>query len=184
VGRPSSWAPTTTSPSRSRLRSCWHACGPCCARARPADPGRALAGGESPSIPPRHRVTVAGAQVELTPKEFDLLHALMASAGRVLSREHLLKSRLGLRARGRDRGRAPWTVHVRRLRAKASGDAGRRIATVKSGRLPLRVGVKPGARGYSKRYETCWRQCLAGLLAGGAMTVPLGRPRPSARWTR
>src|SRR5229473_2004805 len=38
-------------------------------RARPADDGRALAGGEIALDPGRHRVTVAGTPVELTPKE-------------------------------------------------------------------------------------------------------------------
>jgi len=99
-------------------------------RARPADPGRALAGGDVALDPARHRVTVAGAQVDLTPKEFDLLHALMASAGRVLSREHLLNRVWGY-ARADEIESRTVDVHVRRLRAKL-GDAGRRIATVKS----------------------------------------------------
>ena len=99
-------------------------------RARPADDGRALAGGEIALDPGRHRVTVAGTPVELTPKEFDLLHALMASGGRVLSREHLLNRVWGY-ARADEIESRTVDVHVRRLRAKL-GAAGRRIATVKS----------------------------------------------------
>src|SRR5881296_59085 len=99
-------------------------------RARPADEGRALSGGEVALDPARHRVTVAGAAVELTPKEFDLLHALMASAGRVLSREFLLNRVWGY-ARADEIESRTVDVHVRRLRAKL-GAAGRRIATVKS----------------------------------------------------
>jgi len=114
-------------------------------------PRRALAAASSPSIP-RARVTFAGAQVELTPKEFDLLHALMASAG-ACSRASTLLNRVWGYARATRSSRAPWTWHVRRLRAKL-GDAGRRIATMKSVGYRLRVGVNPGARGYSKRYET------------------------------
>jgi phosphate regulon transcriptional regulator PhoB len=99
-------------------------------RARPADDGRALAGGGITLDSGRHRVTVAGAPVELTPKEFDLLHALMAAAGRVLSREFLLDRVWGY-AHADELESRTVDVHVRRLRAKL-GDAGRRIATVKS----------------------------------------------------
>src|SRR5262249_24722203 len=55
-------------------------------RAQPADDDRALAGGGIILDPARHRVTLDGAPVDLTPKEFDLLHALMDAAGRRLSR--------------------------------------------------------------------------------------------------
>src|SRR3989442_1279245 len=63
-------------------------------------------------------------------EEFDLLHALMASAGRVLSREFLLNRVWGY-ARADEIESRTVDVHVRRLRAKL-GAAGRRIATVKS----------------------------------------------------
>jgi phosphate regulon transcriptional regulator PhoB len=99
-------------------------------RARPPDDARALAGGGIALDPARHRVTVAGAPVELTPKEFDLLHALMAGAGRVLSREVLLNRVWGY-ARADEIESRTVDVHVRRLRAKL-GAAGARIATVKS----------------------------------------------------
>src|SRR5262249_21016770 len=90
-------------------------------RATPPDDGRALAGGGITLDTARHRVTVAGAAVELTPKEFDLLHALMASAGRVLSREFLLNRVWGY-ARADEVESRTVDVHVRRLRAKL-GDA-------------------------------------------------------------
>ena len=99
-------------------------------RAQPPDDGRALAGGGIMLDEARHRVTVDGAAVELTPKEFALLHALMASAGRVLSREFLLNRVWGY-ARADEVESRTVDVHVRRLRAKL-GDAGRHIATVKS----------------------------------------------------
>lgn len=38
-----------------------------------------------------HRVTVHGRRVELTPREFDLLHALLAAPRRVLSRQALVE---------------------------------------------------------------------------------------------
>ena len=99
-------------------------------RARPTDEARAIAGGEIVLDPARRRVTVAGVPAELTAKEFDLLHALMTSAGRVLSRELLLNRVWGY-ARADAIESRTVDVHVRRLRAKL-GDAGGLIATIKS----------------------------------------------------
>src|SRR5262245_64867623 len=78
----------------------------------------------------RHLATLDEQPLALTPKEFDLLQALMESAGRVLSREQLL-SRVWGYARADVIESRTVDVHVRRLRAKL-GDAGSRIATVKS----------------------------------------------------
>jgi DNA-binding response OmpR family regulator len=78
----------------------------------------------------RHRVAVGGRSLELTPKEFELLQALMEAAGRVLSREYLLGRVWGY-ARADEIESRTVDVHVRRLRAKL-GEEGRRIATVKS----------------------------------------------------
>ena len=80
--------------------------------------------------PERHHVTVDGAAVALTPKEFELLQTLMEAAGRVLSREHLLNHVWGY-ARADEVESRTVDVHVRRLRAKL-GTAGSRIATVKT----------------------------------------------------
>jgi DNA-binding response OmpR family regulator len=77
----------------------------------------------------RHLVTVAGRAVTLTPKEFDLLHALLESAGRVLSREHLLNRVWGY-ARADEIESRTVDVHIRRLRAKL-GPEGARITTLK-----------------------------------------------------
>ena len=99
-------------------------------RARPSDVARVFEGGGIALDPARHRVTVAGAPVDLTRREFDLLHALMGSAGRVLSREFLLGRVWGY-SRADEIESRTVDVHVRRLRAKL-GDAGRRIATVKA----------------------------------------------------
>jgi phosphate regulon transcriptional regulator PhoB len=78
--------------------------------------------------PSRHLVTVDERPVTLTPKEFDLLQALLESAGRVLSREQLL-SRVWGYTHAEEIESRTVDVHVRRLRAKL-GDDGRRIATV------------------------------------------------------
>jgi len=77
----------------------------------------------------RHAVLVAGAAVELTPKEFDLLRALAEARGRVLSREFLLDRVWGYAAAGEIESRTV-DVHVRRLRMKL-GAEGQRIVTVK-----------------------------------------------------
>ncbi len=100
-------------------------------RARPAE-GTApvLSAGPLTLDVARHVVTLHGRPLTLTPKEFDLLHALLESAGRVLSREHLLHRVWGY-ARADEIESRTVDVHVRRLRAKL-GDLGRRIATVKS----------------------------------------------------
>ncbi len=100
-------------------------------RARPAE-GTApvLSAGPLTLDVARHVVTLHARPLTLTPKEFDLLHALLESAGRVLSREHLLHRVWGY-ARADEIESRTVDVHVRRLRAKL-GDLGRRIATVKS----------------------------------------------------
>ena len=99
-------------------------------RGRPIERGRPLAGGGIVLDAGRHDVTVGGAAVALSPKEFDLLHALMESAGRVLSREHLLNRVWGY-ARADEIESRTVDVHVRRLRAKL-GAAGARISTIKT----------------------------------------------------
>jgi len=99
-------------------------------RAQPADSTRPIEGGGIALDPACHRVTVAGAEVGLTPKEFELLQTLMEAAGRVLSREQLL-SRVWGYARADEIESRTVDVHVRRLRAKL-GAAGSRIATVKT----------------------------------------------------
>ena len=80
-------------------------------------------------IPASRTVLRDGRPVALTPKEFDLLLALMQAAGRVLSREHLLNRVWGY-ARADEIESRTIDVHVRRLRAKL-GAEGRRITTVK-----------------------------------------------------
>jgi len=99
-------------------------------RTRPEPAPRVLSQSAVTLDPARHLVTLHGRSLELTPKEFDLLHALLDAAGRVLSREHLLNRVWGY-ARADEIESRTVDVHVRRLRAKL-GDAGARITTVKS----------------------------------------------------
>lgn len=60
-----------------------------------------------------------GEEVELTPIEFDLLHALVRHAGRVLSREQLVEQVWGVDYYGDER---VVDVHVGRLRKKIESD--------------------------------------------------------------
>src|SRR5262249_47193354 len=87
----------------------------------------------------RHRVTVAGAAIELTAKEFGLLAALLHAGGRVLSREQLLDSVWGYANAAEIESRTV-DVHIMRLREKL-GPAARRIVTVKG--VGYRLEVDP-----------------------------------------
>jgi DNA-binding response OmpR family regulator len=98
-------------------------------RSRPGETLRSLAVGGVSLDTARHVVTVDGRPVELTPKEFDLLHALLESAGRVLSREHLLNRVWGY-ARADEIESRTVDVHIRRLRSKLGAEE-QRIATIK-----------------------------------------------------
>ena len=99
-------------------------------RTRPA-PGEAPTTLGALTIDPgTHTVSVGGEGVALTPKEFDLLRALVEARGRVLSREFLLDRVWGYARAGEIESRTV-DVHVRRLRVKL-GSEGRRVVTVKS----------------------------------------------------
>jgi DNA-binding response OmpR family regulator len=77
-----------------------------------------------------HTASVGGLALALTPKEFDLLRALVEARGRVLSREFLLDRVWGY-SRASEIESRTVDVHIRRLRVKL-GPEGRRILTVKS----------------------------------------------------
>ncbi len=90
--------------------------------AQPPRPDGRLRGGEI-TLDPRQRVCeVRGAAVGLTPKEFDLLHYLMAHPGRVFSRDELLDAVWDREFVGDP---STVTVHVRRLREKVEPDPNR-----------------------------------------------------------
>jgi phosphate regulon transcriptional regulator PhoB len=77
-----------------------------------------------------HTASVGGEGLALTPKEFDLLRALIEARGRVLSREFLLDRVWGYSHASEIESRTV-DVHIRRLRVKL-GPEGRRVLTVKS----------------------------------------------------
>jgi two-component system, OmpR family, phosphate regulon response regulator PhoB len=94
----------------------------------PAETGVVLRAGTLALDAARHVVTVDARPLGLTPKEFDLLHALMESTGRVLSREQLLARVWGY-AHAEEIESRTVDVHVRRLRAKLGAEGGR-IVTI------------------------------------------------------
>ncbi len=63
----------------------------------------------------QHKVLVNNQEIDLTPKEFDLLNLLMSHPGRAFSREYLLENLWGYEFFGDTR---TVDVHVRRLRQK------------------------------------------------------------------
>ncbi len=65
--------------------------------------------------PDRHEVKVRGGRVDLPLKEYDLLHYLMANAGRVLSRQQLIEKVWGYDYIGDTK---TLDVHIKRLRGK------------------------------------------------------------------
>jgi two-component system response regulator RegX3 len=80
--------------------------------------------------PDEHRVTVDGDEVALPLKEFDVLHLLLANAGRVLTRETLIDRVWGDDYVGDTK---TLDVHIKRLRAKIEVDsaAPERIVTIR-----------------------------------------------------
>jgi len=92
-------------------------------RLRPTEaPGGALAAGELELDPEARVARVSGTDIHLTYSEFEVLHALLAASGRLLSRQELLAAIFG-----DDRFRDPRAidVHVHHLREKlvaAGGD--------------------------------------------------------------
>ena len=89
--------------------------------------GSVITAGELVIDAPRHEVSVNGAAVALTLKEFELLRTLAENRGRVLTREQLLDNIWGYEYLGETR---TVDVHVRYLRRKL-GEAGSHIETVR-----------------------------------------------------
>jgi DNA-binding response OmpR family regulator len=92
--------------------------------------------GELELLPAERTVRVRGANVELTPKEFDLLHYLLLNRGLALTRERLLEEVWGYSSFGDAR---TVDVHIGQLRKKL-GPWGQAIQTV----WGLGYKVEPG----------------------------------------
>lgn len=80
--------------------------------------------------PDEHRVTVKGHAVSLPLKEFEVLHLLLANAGRVLTREVLIDRVWGSDYVGDTK---TLDVHIKRVRAKIEDDPSQpnRIVTIR-----------------------------------------------------
>ena len=89
-----------------------------------AGPARSVTVGDLTVDTAGHKVTVAGAEVHLTPLEFDLLGRLAANPGTVLSRSELMREVWGWQDAA---GTRTLDSHVRSLRAKIGAD---RVRTV------------------------------------------------------
>jgi DNA-binding response OmpR family regulator len=96
---------------------------------REAGPGPVTVG-DLTIDPLAHNVAVGGQDVELPPREFDLLYALAQEAGRVVSVDDLLACVWGAEYAGEPQ---VVYVHIRWLREKLEDDPGhpRRIVTVR-----------------------------------------------------
>jgi two-component system response regulator RegX3 len=80
--------------------------------------------------PEKHEVHIRGALTPMPLKEFELLHVLLANAGRVMTREQLIDRVWGSDYVGDTK---TLDVHVKRLRAKVETDPSRpeRIVTIR-----------------------------------------------------
>lgn len=92
--------------------------------------GGTLVVGDLTLDPDAHRVQRGGIDVALPLKEFELLHLLMANAGRVLTRDVLIDRVWGYDYVGDTK---TLDVHVKRLRAKIEADpaAPERLVTIR-----------------------------------------------------
>lgn len=86
----------------------------------------ALTVGDLVLVPASHSVTVAGDDIELTHKEFELLHFFMQNKNQVFSREQLLNRIWGYDFEGNTR---TVDTHIKTLRQKL-GAEGRYIVTL------------------------------------------------------
>jgi two-component system response regulator RegX3 len=94
--------------------------------------------------PDEHRVTVDGEEVSMPLKEFEVLHLLLANAGRVLTRETLIDRVWGSDYVGDTK---TLDVHIKRLRSKIEDDptAPERIVTIRGlGYKYERPAASPG----------------------------------------
>lgn len=103
-------------------------------RTRPAADETVYALGALSVNPAKHAVTVSGAPVTLTLKEFELLTYLLKHQENVLTRDQILQEIWGYEFDGENR---TVDVHIRTLRAKL-GECGELIETVRG--IGYRIG--------------------------------------------
>ncbi|MDJ0771226.1 MAG: response regulator transcription factor [Ilumatobacter sp.] len=97
---------------------------------RPAVPSSEIRVGDVALDPEEHRVSVDDREISLPLKEFEVLHLLLANAGRVLTRETLIDRVWGSDYVGDTK---TLDVHIKRLRSKIEDDpaAPSRIVTIR-----------------------------------------------------
>ena len=90
----------------------------------------AMLAGDVALDPEKHEVRIRGELTALPLKEFELLHVLLANAGRVMTRDQLIDRVWGSDYVGDTK---TLDVHVKRLRAKVETDpsAPQRIVTIR-----------------------------------------------------
>ena len=96
VARSRARVPTTTWSSRSAARNCDARIRAVLRRAGAGEPGDQAVVVGGLRVDPRSReATLDGTELELTPREFDLLYYLAARPGQVVSKRELLQTRCG-----------------------------------------------------------------------------------------
>ena len=92
------------------------------------DPEKEVNSGDLRILPRQRRVYLSGEEVELTPKEFELLHFLVAQKGRVYSKDDLVSHLWGSDFDGFTN---TVEVHISALRQKLGDEKRRMIRTVR-----------------------------------------------------
>jgi two-component system, OmpR family, KDP operon response regulator KdpE len=109
-----------------------------------ADAGGRLVAGPLVLDAERHEVRIDGRQLDLTPREFEILRVLLANAGRLVTKGRLLRAVWGAAYQGED---SYVYVHVSQLRRKlAAADPNGRLRDliVTEPGVGYRIGEVPG----------------------------------------
>ena len=104
-------------------------------RAQPDAAGTVYRSGNLELDSGRRTVVIGGIEIELSPLEFDLLHALARRKGQLVTRTELLREVWGYRADVESR---TVDTHIAKLRAKVDQDGASRITTVRKKGYRLR----------------------------------------------
>lgn len=84
-------------------------------------------GGITLDVGARHVIVTMHLEVDLSPKEFQLLYLLMKNSGKVLQREFLLKTLWGY---SEDKETRTLDIHIQRLRKKLGDEASKHVETI------------------------------------------------------
>jgi two-component system phosphate regulon response regulator PhoB len=122
-------------------RNSWLGYRRCCGVARRSTPRGTLSAGPITLDTVSHEASVDGQPITLTPTEFRLLRFLMASPGRVYSRQQLLDSVWGDHVYIEDR---TVDIHIRRLRVALGVAAEHMVETVRG--AGYKLCARPGAK--------------------------------------